>query len=177
MTAGPSNAPSPPSGRAESAERLLDALEHFRSIATMLELIDRLPDLAEDVRDWRPLDPNELFADPAAPTLDAVAHHALEAVVNGLDMLGIAAATLCDNAEGRLAADEIVACRDIGGAMMSLFERAKALLQPDAAPDSAAERAQLYRSFLQAPFGPASPPGRPLASAEAGAQSEHGRPH
>ena len=160
-----SKAPLPASSQdrgAQSRELVLDALEHFRSVATMLELIDRLPDLADDVRTWRPLDPGELCSH-LAPQLDPVSRHAFKAVVNGLDMLGLAAATLCDNAAGRLAPDEIVACRDIGGAMTSLFERARALLQPDEAPDRAAERAQLYRSFLHAP---AAPPRR-SASAEA----------
>ncbi len=137
----------------ESRERNFGALEHFRSIATMLELIDRLPDLAEDIRIWRPVDPSEVCS-RLAPPLDPVSRHALSAVVNGLDMLGLAAATLCDNAEGRLEPDEIVACRDIGGAMNSLFERARALLHPGEAPDRVAERAELYRSFLHAPASP-----------------------
>ena len=128
----------------------------------MLELIDRLPDLADDLRKWRPLDSNEAFYNTAAAPFDPLARHALEAVMKGLDMLAIAAATLCDNADGQLAPDEIAACRDIGAAMASLFERAKALIRPADAPDPVAHRAQLYRSFLHVPFGsPASPPPSP----------------
>jgi hypothetical protein len=136
---------SPERDPAGSPDPVSEALDHFRSVATMLEMVDRLPDLAEDIRDWRPRDPCRLFPGDATP-LEPVARHALDAVVTGLAMLGLAGATLCENSQAQLAADEIGVCREIGAAMMSLLERAKALLQTDEA-DVIAQHAQRRRSF------------------------------
>lgn len=154
MNAVSPTAPTTPAPNdAGSLEPVSEALDHFRSIATMLELIDRLPDLAEDIRNWRPRDP---FPGDAAP-LEQVARHAFDAVVTGLNMLGVAAATLCENSQGGLTPDEIVVCQEIGAAMTSLFERAKALLATDD-EDFPTQRARLYRSLLREnPRDPASP--------------------
>jgi hypothetical protein len=155
MNAGSPNGPPPALPRAPapdfagSPRPAAVALDHFRGIAAMLELIDRLPDLAEDIRNWRPQRPGEALRNGTAPILEPVARHALDAVLTGLNMLGLAAATLCENAQGRLAPDEIVVCRDIGVAMTSLFERATALAGTADAAGFAAERAELYRSFLR----------------------------
>lgn len=135
-------------GHAETPQSLPAALDHFRSIAAMLELIDRLPDLAEDIRNWRPREVSQSPPREAAP-LEMVSRHALDAVTTGLAMLGVAAATLCGNSEGRLEPDEIVACQEIGAAMTSLLERAEALLDIDDLTDPPAERAELFRSFLR----------------------------
>ena len=135
-------------GLAESPGPLSDALDHFRSVATMLELIDRLPDLAEDIRNWRPRDVGQSSPDETGP-LDMVSRHALDAVMTGLAMLGVAAATLCGNSQGRLEPDEIVTCQEIGAAMTSLLERAKALLEIEDVAHPTAERAELFRSFLR----------------------------
>jgi hypothetical protein len=144
--------PNPPvasaPGLADAPQSLSAALDHFRRIATMLELIDRLPDLAEDIRSWRPFEVSQSPPDEAA-SLEVVSRHALDAVMTGLAMLGVAAATLCGNSEGRLEPDEIVACQEIGAAMTSLLERAEALLDIDDVRDSTAERAELFRSFLR----------------------------
>jgi hypothetical protein len=123
-------------------------LDHVRRVATMLELIDRLPDLAEDIRVWRPRAAGETWSGEATAPLEPVARHAFGAVMNGLNMLGLAAATLCDNAQGRLTPDEVAACQEIGAAMSSLLERARALLDTGNASVFAAERARLFRSFL-----------------------------
>ena len=152
MTALSPNQPpfagAPASSLAEPPGPLSAALDHFRGVATMLELIDRLPDLAEDIRNWRPRDVGQSSPDEAGP-LDMVSRHALDAVMTGLAMLGVAAATLCGNSQGRLEPDEIVTCQEIGAAMTSLLERAEALLDIDDLTDPPAERAELFRSFLR----------------------------
>jgi hypothetical protein len=108
-------------------------LEHFEHLVIMIDLIGQLPDLAEDIRVWRPRHGLEPSSDEGeaqeGSELDPVARHAFEAVVSGLDTLGAAAAILCDNAEGRLTPDEVSACRDIGFAMDSLIQRARALME------------------------------------------------
>lgn len=125
----------------------------FDRLVTMIGLIDLLPDLADDIRAWRPRDPadrgRESGANEARDGLDPVARHALDAVVTGMTMLGLAAATLCENAGGRLAADEIAVCREIGASMASLLERARALIEAADTTGFAAARARLYRSFLE----------------------------
>jgi hypothetical protein len=120
----------PGAGAANSAAGFLG---HFNRIVMMVELIGRLPDLAEDVRNWRPRSLVEYSRDGAAidgyGALSPVARHAFEAVVAGLNTLGSTAVTICENAGGRLSPDEIAACREIGVVMASLLERARALIE------------------------------------------------
>jgi len=124
------------------------ALDHFRRIVTMLGLLDRLPDLADDIRVWRPRERREALSDDGLAGLEPVGRHALEALVAGLDMLGVAAATLCENTGGQPAPDEIAACQEIGAAMTNLIERVRALVDRDDDTDLADNRASLFRSFL-----------------------------
>jgi len=108
-------------------------LDHFDEVVLMIGQIDRLPDLAEDLRNWRP---RRLLRGAGAgaafdryDALAPVARHAFDAVAAGLNTLGSTAVALCDNAGGRLSPDEIVACREIGVVMGRLLERARALIE------------------------------------------------
>jgi hypothetical protein len=133
-------------------------LDHFDEIVLMIGQIDRLPDLAEELRKWRPL---PLFRGAGAggaaferyDALAPVARHAFDAVAAGLNTLGSAAAALCGNAEGRLSPDEIAACREIGVVMGRLLERARALIET--ADDSclSAARACIDHSFQRKKTG------------------------
>jgi hypothetical protein len=131
------------------------SLDRFDEIVAMIGQIDRLPDLAEDIRNWRPLPLSRGAGAPfgRADALAPVARHAFDAVVAGLNMLGAAAVALCDNAEGRLSGDEIAACREIGVVMGRLLERARALIET--ADDSclSAARACIDRSFQRKKAG------------------------
>ncbi len=147
-----SSAP-PPAGVADSAS---DRLDHFDRMVTMIELIGRLPDLAEDVRNWRSrglLDRSRGARDGAAidgyGALAAVARHAFDAVVAGLDRLGSAAVAICDDAGGRLSPDEIAACREIGVVMAGLLERARALIETAEDSRLGAARACVERPLPQ----------------------------
>ena len=143
----------PGAGVANSAGDLLD---HFDRIVTMIELIGRLPDLAEDVRNWRPRRLVESFSRRPRRRSDRrlwrarpVARNAFDAVVAGLDMLGSAAVAICENAGGRLSPEEIAACREIGVVMAGLLERARALIETAGASRFRAVRARADRPFLQ----------------------------
>lgn len=129
-------------------------LAHFNRIIMMIELIDCLPDLAEDVRNWRPrslVEYSRGAGDGGAidgyGALSPLARHAFDAVVAGLNTLGSTAVAICENAEGRLSPDEIAACREIGVVMARLLERAKALIETTEESRSSAVRARLERSL------------------------------
>ncbi len=141
----------PTAGVTDSAARFLD---HFNQIVMMIELIGRLPDLAEDVRIWRPRSLVEHSREAGAAiagydALSPVARHAFDAVVAGLNTLGLAAVALCENAGGRLTPDEIAACREIGVVMGSLLERARALIETAEDPRSGAAKAPADRTSVQ----------------------------
>ena len=132
-------------------------LDHFDEIVLMIGQIDRLPDLAEDLRNWRP---RPLFRGAGGgaaferyDALAPVARHAFDAVAAGLNTLGSTVAALCDNAGGRLSPDEIAACREIGVVMGRLLERARALIET--ADDSclSAARACIDHSFQRKKTG------------------------
>lgn len=113
----------PPVGVDNSTAALLD---HFDQLALMLELIDRLPDIAEDIRLWRPRVRVECLRYGA---LGPVARNAFDAVAAGLNTLALSAVALCEDAGGRLPPDEIAACREIGVVMDRLLGRARALIE------------------------------------------------
>jgi hypothetical protein len=119
-------------------------LGHFDEFVMIIGQIDRLPDLAEDLRNWRPRPLLRGAGAGAAfdryDALAPVARHAFDAVAAGLNPLGSTAVALCDNAGGRLSPDEIVACREIGVVMGRLLERARALIET--ADDSSLAAAQ-----------------------------------
>jgi hypothetical protein len=138
----------------ESGARVAEAegglLDHFDEIVLMIGQIDRLPDLAEDLRNWRP---RPLFRGAGGgaaferyDALAPVARHAFDAIAAGLNTLGSAAVALCDNAGGRLSADEIAACREIGVVMGRLLERARALIETADDSSFGAARACVDRS-------------------------------
>lgn len=144
-------AEAPGDGVADSAGAFLD---HFNQIVMMIELIGRLPDLAEDVRNWRPPSFVEHSRDAGAAidgygALSPVARHAFDAVVAGLNTLGLAAVALCENAGGPLTPDEIAACREIGVVMASLLERARALIETAEESRFGAARAPADRASMQ----------------------------
>ncbi len=129
-------------------------LDHFGRIVMMIELIGRLPDLAEDVRNWRPRNLVEYSrgardseAIDTYVALSPVARHAFDAVVAGLNALGSTAVTICENAGGPPSPDEIAACREIGVLMASLLERARALIETAENSPLRTHRPRVDRSF------------------------------
>jgi hypothetical protein len=132
-------------------------LDHVDQIVMRIGQIDRLPDLAEDVRNWRPRPLSRGAGAGAANDrygpLSPVARHAFDAVVAGLNTLGLAAVALCDNAEGRLSPDEVSACREIGVVMARLLARARALIESADDFRFGAARACVDRSFQEKKAG------------------------
>lgn len=112
-------------------------LDHLRQLATMIALLERLPDLTGDIRGW----PTQ--AAPAADAvqdrsnailrryreLDPVVRRAFDAVVAGLDKLAGSAADLCGRRHDPPTSDEIEASAEIGASMRPLLERALALAE------------------------------------------------
>ena len=117
-----------------------DYLDRFRQIATMVEVLDHLPDFAGDIRDWRPSDKG---APPQWPPqgqkdeilraygdLGPVTQRAFQAVVAGIDKLAESAVDLCDHTHQPPTAEEIKAGAEIGQSMRQLLDRAMALVDP-----------------------------------------------
>jgi hypothetical protein len=113
----------------------------------MIALLERLPDLTGDIRDFSAF--RKDAADPVQDRngailhgygeLDPVIKRAFEAVVAGLDKLAESAADLCGRTHDPPTSGEIEACAEIGASMRPLLERALALVesvrpQSDAAP-------------------------------------------
>ncbi len=130
--------------RASPADQYLD---HLSELATMIALLERLPDLTGDIRDFGAF--RKEAADPVQDRngailhgygeLDPVIKRAFEAVVAGLDKLAESAADLCERTHDPPTSGEIEACAEIGASMRPLLERALALAesvrpQSDAAP-------------------------------------------
>jgi hypothetical protein len=141
-----------PGARVTSSARAF--LAHFNRMVMMIEVIDCLPDLAEDVRNWRPRTLVEYSrAATDAGTIDGygalspLARHAFDAVVAGLNTLGSTAVAICENAGGRLSPEEIAACCEIGVVMARLLERARALIETTEESRFSAARARLERSL------------------------------
>ena len=117
-----------------------DYRDRFREIATMVEVLDHLPDFAGDIRDWRAADKGErpqwLPQDRKDEILRAygdlgpVTQRAFEAVVAGIDKLAESAADLCDHTHQPPTPDEIKAGAEIGRSMRQLLDRAMALVDP-----------------------------------------------
>ncbi len=126
-------------------------LDHLAELATMVSLLERLPEAAEDIRRWRRggearLDPSSegQSADPlrrAYGDLDPLIRRAFDAVVAGLDKLAESAVDLCARTHDPPQADAIEACAEIGAAMRQLLERALAIAD-SARPRSAAAPAR-----------------------------------
>jgi hypothetical protein len=124
-------------------------LDHLSELATMIALLERLPDLSGDIGEWRAIRNTAFAADPVQDRngailhgygeLDPVIKRAFEAVVAGLDKLAESAADLCGRTHDPPTSGEIEACAEIGASMRPLLERALALAesvrpQSDAAP-------------------------------------------
>lgn len=116
-----------------------DYLKQFHEIATMIGLMGRLPDLADDIGLWRPRGSVEPFADAARRQqdeklrvfdgFDPLMRRAFEAVAAGLGKLAQSAVDLCGHAHQPLTPDELEACAAIGRSMRRLLERAAALVE------------------------------------------------
>jgi len=111
----------------------------------MIGQIDRLPDLAEDIRLWQPRVRVENFRYGA---LGPVARNAFDAVAAGLNTLAVTAVALCEDAGGRLAPDEIAACSEIGVVMDRLLARARALVETAEEPCLAMDRGRPGETIL-----------------------------
>jgi hypothetical protein len=137
----------PPVPADEAAPAVADYLDHFRQIATMVEVLDRLPELAGDIRDWRPASdggpPSEAGPGPKDEILQAfgdlspLTRRAFEAVVAGIDKLAESAVDLYDHTHQPPTPDEIKAGAEIGHSMRQLLDRAMALVEP---PDGGSQR-------------------------------------
>lgn len=114
-------------------------LDHLRELAAMITLLERLPDLGGDIRDWRGFAKAAPMAGPAQDgggailqgyrELDPVIRRAFDAVVAGLDKLAGSAVDLCGRRDDPPTADQIEACAEIGASMRPLLERALALVE------------------------------------------------
>ena len=130
-----------PVARDDGSPALGNYLDRFREIAAMAEVLDHLPDLAGDIREWRSPasgEPPQGRTDEiwrAYGDLGPVTQRAFEAVVAGIDRLAASAADLCDHKHQPPTADEIKAGAEIGQSMRQLLDRAMALVDSaDARP-------------------------------------------
>ncbi len=116
-----------------------DYLKQFHEIATMIGLMDRLPDLADDIGSWRPRSSVEPLENVAQRQKDEIlrifdgfnplTRRAFEAVAAGLGKLAQSAVDLCGHAQQPLTPDELEACAAIGRSMRRLLERGAALVE------------------------------------------------
>ena len=114
-------------------------LKQFHEIETMIGLIHRLPDLADDIGRWRPRSAVEPFADVAQRQNDEILRvfdgfnplmrRAFEAVAAGLARLAQSAVDLCAHGRQPLTSNELEACAAIGRSMRRLLERGAALVE------------------------------------------------
>jgi len=145
-----------------------DYLKPFHDIAAMIGLIERLPDLADDIGRWRPPGWAEPFSGAAQRGIDDICRifdgfnplmrRAFEAVAAALGKLAGTAADLCARAQHPLNPDELAACAAIGRAMARLLERAGALV------DSIG--ALLAHGASSSPVQPLPSPGKSATRAE-----------
>jgi hypothetical protein len=133
-----------------------DYLKPFHDMAAMIGLIDRLPDLADDIGRWRPPGSSERFTGAAQRGIDEISRifdgfhplmrRAFEAVATALGKLAEAAADLCARAQHPLTPDELEACAAIGRSMRRLLDRAAALVDSaDALLAHSADLAPIHR--------------------------------
>ncbi len=132
-----------------------DYLKPFHDIAAMIGLIDRLPDLADDIGRWRLPGLAEPFTGAAQRGIGEISRifdgfhplmrRAFEAVATALGKLAEAAADLCAGARHPLTPDELAACAAIGRSMRRLLDRAAALV--DSADALLAQGAGLARDW------------------------------
>ena len=134
-----------------------DYLNHFNQIVMIIELLGQQPELAEDIRQWRPLSFIEHFESSrrarggrflyAGGALNPVARRAFNAVVAGLESLAKEAIKICEPES--LGAAQIEACAKVGVAMRSLLERAMALVEPAAQLTHETAQRRADRHFLE----------------------------
>ncbi|MGO8799025.1 MAG: hypothetical protein ACLQJL_08040 [Roseiarcus sp.] len=128
----------PPRRGAGGACAAGDYLKQFHEIAAMIELMDRLPDLADDIGRWgaRSGGPFAAIAEQRRDEIlgvfdgfNPLMRRAFEAVAAGLVELAQSAAALCARRRQPLTPDQLAACAAIGRSMRRLLERAAALLE------------------------------------------------
>jgi hypothetical protein len=127
----------------ERSTRSTDYFGHFRQIATMIEILDRLPELAGDIASGRllrrarfPMDALHDHEDEisrAYGELSPLTQRAFQAVVAGIDKLAETAVDLCDHAHEPPTPGEAEAGAEIGRSLRQLLERAIALVESAAA--------------------------------------------
>jgi hypothetical protein len=150
--------PTPPLGSSEGLRCLAsDYLNHFNQIVMIIEVLEQQPDLAEEIRQWRPLSFIEHFESArrarggrflyAGGALHPVARRAFNAVVAGLESLAKEAIKICG--PDPLDAAQIEACAKVGVAMRSLLERAMALVEPAAQLTHETAQRRADRHFLE----------------------------
>jgi hypothetical protein len=112
-------------------------LNHYRQLVVMIDLLERLPDLVEDIRDFRAPHYVEYFRN--GPELQSVAgprgyepydpmlRRAFVACASGLERLSGAIVAACNTAGALADADDIDRCAAIGLSIRRLLERAVAL--------------------------------------------------
>jgi hypothetical protein len=146
-------------------------LKQFREIVTMIELIDRLPNLADDIRDWRPHNESGHFASAgdrpnaeilrAFGALNPLMRRSFQAVTAGLDKLAESAVDLCDPKRKPLTPGEMEACAEIGRSMRRLLERAVALVESAQTQNVAAAQARNLGAWRQNEMRSSSKPSDP----------------
>ena len=104
----------------------------------MIEILDRLPELADDIKAWRPRPYAERAREGqndailrAYDSLSPLMQRAFQAVVAGLDKLAESAVDFYDHTHQPPTPSEIAAGAEIGRSMRQLLERALALVEPD----------------------------------------------
>lgn len=111
-----------------------DFYSHFGELVMLIGLLEKLPDLAEDIGKWRPRGYGEhlgqlrrLDGFESIEGLGQVARRAFDAVVAGLNALGMMAARRCGAAASPLNQAELAGVQDIALSMKGLLDRAMAL--------------------------------------------------
>jgi hypothetical protein len=125
------------------------SLDHFREIVAMIDLLDRSPEFADNIRTWRPQNyAQQLVEAPAGGQdgevlrayreLSPLTQRAFRAVVAGIDKLAQSAVDLYGDTHKPPTLDEIRAGAAIGRSLSQLLERAMALVDAAGAGDSLA---------------------------------------
>jgi len=125
-----------------------EALNRYHEFVMMVDLLERLPDLAEDIRGWPQRTDVLNFLTPDAlrqcrdwQQMSPLAQRAFLAIVAGLDALAGSIASICERGERLPQQDMFAHCRALAFQMRALLERASALL--DDAEDLMRGAAQL----------------------------------
>ena len=132
-------------------------LSRYQEMVMMIDLLERLPDLVDDIRDWpnhaRVCDGAKALVDDRLPWTprSPIAMRAFVAVGEGLDALSAAAVAACGLTVPPCG-EAIATCQGIGAKMRCLLERALALVgdAEETAPGAAQTRTDF--AFLAVPL-------------------------